>query len=301
MLKKLALILSIFIIVTSAVACDSDTDKDAGAIIEGVKDKTDASVDLTKEDTENTEDMKETNETSGDYTEDTGYTDFTYDTENTEEQTEDETGGTTEPTESTEAIINPQNDTHLPKSDVFEIYDNPDLGFKIQYPTDWAYIDRGMTAEEFDEMVREVYGPEAADLFARLGADSSAVAVMWYDFKNATETFIPNANITVSDSGGITQNDLKVPSNLIAIQNSFESYYPQIIGGFEPGSMTGQAMGDNYFASYEFNYSMDSAPLSCYQASTEKNGALYTFTFMAQKGKLDFGDYEKMLSSLEFY
>ena len=187
----------------------------------------------------------------------------------------------------------------------FEVYENAALGIKIQYPIDWMYIDPSISPEEFSAMIEEVMGSEAAGLFENFDIDPSAITVMWFDFKNATELFVPNTNMVVSDAGGVTQNDLKSPYNLKDLQDMYEGYYSQMFGGFNSiGDMYGKEMGGNYFAVYKFNYSIDAGyytvSASCYQAMTVKNNVLYVVTFTTHGGQLDEATYETMLSSLEF-
>jgi len=199
---------------------------------------------------------------------------------------------TEQPEPDTENVIS------LPK---YEIYDNPNLGFKIQYPGEWVYIDANITAEEFNDMLLGTFGQEAADFFNSMGGDPSTITLMWYDFVNASESFVPNANLGISDSEGITQNDFKSQYNIDDLQESFDNYYPYMFDNFQSGGMAGKLMGDNYFAAYKFSCTVENTPLSCYQAMTEKHGYLYMFTFTTHGGKLDEATYEKMLSTLEFY
>ena len=186
--------------------------------------------------------------------------------------------------------------------DGYELYDSPELGFKIQYPMDWMYLDGGISTEEFNSMVADVFGQNAADLFDELGADPSSVTVMWYDFQKASDVFVPNANVVINDSGGIKQNDFKSPTNLKDFQKEFDDYYPTLFDGFKSGGITGKSLGNNYFAIYKFDCTINNTQsLSCYQAMTEKNGLIYIFTYTTQGGKLDDATYEKMLSTLVFY
>jgi len=187
----------------------------------------------------------------------------------------------------------------------FDVYENNTIGIKIQYPAEWMYIDSSLNKDDINAAILEVFGQEKADLFNELETDLSSISVVWYDFENSGDMFVPNANLVVSDAGGATQNDLKSPSYQKDIQDSFEGYYKQIFGNFKTvGDIKGRTLGSNYFINYTFNYTLDSESgelnLICCQEITEKNGNLYIFTFTTQAGKMNNATYEKMLSTLEF-
>jgi len=282
MLKRLlflSFVLIIVIVISAMTSCGNISTENIGSLLDNLADKLDAA-------------EKEINDAVDSIKQDTG---DLPETEVIEVITNPPETGSPEP----ETDISVQN----PKSESgFEIYENQYLGFKIQYPIEWMYIDGGISAEDFNAMILDVFGQDAADLFNQLGADPSTVTLMWYDFGNAGEYFVPNANLGISDAEGITQNDLKSPLNITELQNTFDEYYALIFQNFKSGGMAGKAMGGNYFAVYKFDYLInDIISLSCYQAMTEKNGLLYMFTFTTHRGASDAAVYEKMLSTLEFY
>ena len=281
MIKRLSLVLSIFIVLTAVIACSDTNAENLGAIIDRIADnlnvaeqEVDDAVDSIKiKQEDNKQEINNTNDTT--------------------EQTKQ-----TEP-ETTEPEVYIVYETPRPE---FVIYDNQNLGLKIQYPGEWRYIDANISAEEFNQMILDAFGPEAVNLLNEIGDEPSTVTLMWYDFKNASELFVPKANLTISDSEGITQDDLQLPFNLSDLQDSFDGYYALIFDNFQSDGITGQSLGGNYFAIYKFNYLFDYIlSLSCYQAMTEKNGLLYMFTFTTYSGSFDAAVYERMLSTLEFY
>ncbi|MCL1857624.1 MAG: hypothetical protein FWF92_00105 [Oscillospiraceae bacterium] len=304
MLKKLLIVLSIVIIIMPAVAACSINRENISSILDKIADNINDAGNEIKDAFDSITVKPEAD--GDDIIEDIDITDInineTVDNINDiiNETTAEEL--TVPEAVMTEAPTEPETDAPENLRSGFEVYDNQFLGIKIQYPVEWMYIDGGISAEEFDRMVLGVFGQQAADLFNELGADPSAITLIWYDFGNASEYFVPNANLGISDAEGITQNDFKSPFNIIDLQEAFDSYYPFIFDNFQSKGMTGQEIGGNYYAVYKFDCVIDYiVPLSCYQAMTEKNGLLYTLTFSTHGGKLDIDIYEKMLSSLEFY
>lgn len=182
----------------------------------------------------------------------------------------------------------------------FEFYENEIFGFILQYPIEWMLFDGSISPAEYKEMVDEVFGSDAANIFDGLGFDFSSITAVWLDFENAAGDFVPNANIVVSDAEGLTQNDLKSPINLLSLQDMYEDVYPQMFDDFSSdGNMYGKAFGGNYFAIYKFNYTLSGMNISCYQAMTVKSNNLYVLTFTTH-GKSDESKYETIISSLEF-
>ena len=263
MLKKLFIILCV-IIAATAVSC-SKTENIPGHELD---------LDLTDE--IKTTEPETMEEVIDDYTDET------------KEQSQPET----EP-----PIIDTWNDMYASR---YEDYDNPNLGFKIQYPAEWTCIDADISPQEFNEMILYLLGSEAAVGLLN-DIDMSASALMWYDFGNTDDLIMPCANLVISDSGDITQDDFQSPMNLMELQNQFDNYYPLILDGFESGGIFGQLLGENYFAIYNYSYSDGNNISSCYQAITEKNGFLYTFTFTVHGGESDIEAYEKTLSTMIFY
>ena len=212
----------------------------------------------------------------------------------------DETIEQTEQTqpETDPPVIDVWDDMYVPR---YEVYDNPNLGFKIQYPAEWTCIDSDISVDEFNAMILELLGTKASAGWLLNDINASASALMWYNFGNTKDLFMPVANLVISDAGDITQDDFQSPMNLMELQNQFDNYYPLILDGFESNGISGQLLGENYYALYNYNYSDDAIISSCYQAITEKNGFLYTYTFTSRDGKLDIDTYEKMLSTIEFY
>jgi len=187
------------------------------------------------------------------------------------------------------------------------LYDNVEAKFKVEYPGKWIFVDKTVSKASFDSVIEKAFNATDTERFTAINTDlADSVVVIWYDFDNATNTFIPNTNVTVNDAAGFTQEYLQSPENLAGLQADLERFYTDSFDTFERiGEMTGKKMGNNYFAIFKYNYSstISGASYECsgYQAITIANETLYTFTFTTPKGKLDEATYEKMMETLEFY
>ena len=272
MLKKLFIILFLIIVAAIIIACGADTENPGHDL-----DLLDILDIIAENQTNEIQTVGEINETK-----------------NT-----DDTIGQTHPESETEIVEN----IPPPK---YETYDNPDLGFKIQYPADWTCINSDISIEEFNGIILDLLGPEAAAGLLN-GINPRASSLMWYYFGNIDDSIdfidsiMPIANLLISDAGNITQDDFQSPMNLMELQNQFDNYYPLILDGFKSDGIFGQSLGENYYAVYNYNYSDGDIISSCYQAVTEKNGFLYTYTFTNRDGELNTDAYEKMLSAMTFY
>jgi hypothetical protein len=164
-------------------------------------------------------------------------------------------------------------------------------------------LDESIPVDEMRDIIDDVFDDETNDILDELGVDFNNNLVYWFDFDNAGDDFVPNVNVNSSDSGGITQNDLKLPDFQAELQEVFESMYPMVFGGFSViDNLTGKALGDNYFAIFVFSTDIGGIQAGFYQAFTANGNNLYTFTLATFADKLPaaISVFENMLSTLRF-
>jgi hypothetical protein len=185
----------------------------------------------------------------------------------------------------------------------FMEYHNAKGGFSIQYPIAWFCLDEAIPVDDMRDIVDDVFDDGITDILDELGVDFSSTLVYWYDFDNAHDDFVPNINVNSSDSGGITQNDLKIPDLLTELQEVFEDMYPMLFGSFSVlDNLTGKALGENYFAVFVFSADIGGIQAGFCQAFTVSGNNLYTFTLTTFVDKLSstIPIFENMLSTLRF-
>jgi len=207
-----------------------------------------------------------------------------------------------EPAPTPEPDIDPP-DLSPPTLSGFVEYNNPGAGFTLQYPIAWFLIDDGISEADVRDAINEVFGEEVPNMLEDLGADFSSTLVYWYDFENSTDYFTPNVNLSADDSGGLTQNDLKSPAIQEELQAAFDELYPLLFGGYTMvEELQGRALGENYFALFKFTADINQIHAGFYQAITEHNGVLYTFSLTTFDYLLNSTApaFEQMLSTLRF-
>jgi hypothetical protein len=185
----------------------------------------------------------------------------------------------------------------------FEEYRNSRVGFSIQHPIAWFCLDEAIPEDVLRDAISDVFDDGTTDFLDELGVDFNSALVYWFDFDNASDDFVPNVNLNYSDSGGITQNDLKLPEFQTELQEIFEDMYLSVFSGFSViENTTGKVLGDNYFVTFVFRSEIGGITAGFCQAFTVSGGDLYTFTLTTFNEKLPSAIpvFENMLSTLRF-
>ena len=185
----------------------------------------------------------------------------------------------------------------------FMEYRNARAGFSIQHPIAWFCLDEAIPADDLRDLIDDVFDDNINDIFNELGVDFNSSIVYWFDFDNANDDFVPNINVNYSDSGGLTQNDLKLPELQAEFQVVFEEMLSMIIDGFSViDDLVGKALGDNYFAVFVYSANIGGIQAGFCQALTINGNNIYTFTLTTFVDKLPstIAVFENMLSTLKF-
>jgi len=185
----------------------------------------------------------------------------------------------------------------------FVEYHNAAEGFTIHYPPGWHLFDETFSEEDIELMMDEAQGLGLSGVMDDLGIDFNSVLVYWFDFNNATDAFIPNINLTLADSSGMTQEDLGQQTYITMLQEFFESMYATIFEEFTViENLTGAIHGGNQYAVFKFGVNLGGVDASFCQAITIVDGEMYTFTLTTRSDL--FGAtvplFENMLASLTF-
>jgi len=197
----------------------------------------------------------------------------------------------------------------------FKLLENDTYGFAVIYPDTWlltsdfsTLIDEltsgaNMSRDEIIEALADYMGWDSrtAELLYNALAGNNQVVAEWYDTENVG-TFTPNANLTITDSGGLTQEMLILSAVRDAILQASEPQFHMMFSNFRYViEADGKILGDNYFMFYAFEGIMGGVELAMYQAITIIDENLYVFTFSTYINRLNesIPTFERMLSTLE--
>jgi len=179
----------------------------------------------------------------------------------------------------------------------FILYNNSSYGFTVHYPDFWVLRDGAVSQEEIDLLI-EAFGDEAIALLEAGSGDGAAVT--WFDPTTTTADTMANINITVTPSGGLTQEMLRLDESKEIMQEIYDDAFSALFESFvRTSDVAGAMLGGNYFVLFEADTNVFGTNMSFAQAATAVGANLFTFTFTAPRGGVDVDTFMAVLGTFD--
>lgn len=182
----------------------------------------------------------------------------------------------------------------------YELFEDSESGFFIQYPNTMIPVTASMTEEELSAVAQSL-GVDA-DKVPALVLDS--IRVMWYRQDEIGADFITRVNITIGDAEKRTSSMLKLKPAQEQFQAGLEEQYSKLSSEVKfLGDVEGVTYNERFFLLFKFRYPINGAMQYFFQYYTIENEHLYTITIGSQKADIKDAvpEIETMLETMEFY
>lgn len=165
----------------------------------------------------------------------------------------------------------------------------------MYYPNTWLELDAELFADS--EYIKEM--SEETGLSEEMMASSlQQVTVMFFDFANASEEFVPNLNIVREASGGMTAQQLTNILTITMLKGQVEEQFTATFNDFawvvEPAA---KKWGGHDVVFLATEYGMGAGKNTALQAMAVGGDALYTLTYSIGEGT-DVASYEALFEQI---